>query len=173
MISSGGALSEILRRTACALIKQTVRKLRDALRCAQFSRPTIAQSEENREPRRRDGRDARRKSGGHHRLRLRGRLSRGRPDASDVLDVAAEVARAVKVVEEEFRRVVEAPALQQVLMRAREPRRPPGAQQRSPLAEARVFDHTGAQLGRPVEFGQQKVAMRFPGHCAAIYSART
>ncbi len=35
----------------CAEIKQTVRKLRDASRCAQISRPTIAQSEENRENR--------------------------------------------------------------------------------------------------------------------------
>ena len=63
----------------------------------------------------------------------------------------AQIVWSIKIVEKEFRGVVEAPALQQVLMRAREPGRLPAAQQRPPPAEARVLDeaaHAAPPRGR-------------------------
>ncbi len=80
--------------------------------------------------------------------------------------MAAEVSRPVEVVEEEFRCVVEAAALQQIPVGAREPRRLPGAQAPPPRAEGRVFDHAVAQLGRPVELRQRALVpidLREPG----------
>ena len=56
-------------------------------------------------------------------------------------------------------------------MRAREPRRLPGAQQGAPLAECRVLDHAGAQLGGPVELRQQQLAKDLLRHRAAFNSA--
>ena len=85
--------------------------------------------------------------------------------------MTAEVARPVEVGQKEFRGGAEAAVLQQIPVRAREPPRLPGAQQRPPLAEGGVLDDAGAQLGRPVELGQQQFAKGLLRHREAFYTA--
>ena len=91
---------------------------------------------------------------------IRQELRHHRHEPAHFLNVTAEVSRSVEVGQEEFRGVVEALALQQIPVGAPKPRPLPGAQPRAPLAEGGVLDDASAQLGRPVERGQQEVAKR-------------
>ena len=52
-------------------------------------------------------------------------------------------------------------ALKQILMRAREARRLPGAQRGPALAVAFILDRARTQHRRPVDFPQQLIAKRF------------
>ena len=83
----------------------------------------------------------------------------------------AEVSWPIEIGEEEFRRVVETAAVEQILMGAREPRRLPCAKQDAPLAEGRILDDASAQLGGPVELRQQQLAKGLLRHRAAFNSA--
>ena len=71
----------------------------------------------------------------------------------------AQVLGSVKIDEKEFRGVVKATTGQQVLMRTRKTRRLPAAQERAPLAEARILRGPGAQRRRAAKLGKQQIML--------------